>query len=184
LSGSTQLVRNGATGSAEGQVYSFATDSSSRITVSGGAVISTMSNIADQGAVLQLCRAAGSRGTVSVLVGTGLAPASSSDVEGLTFDEVLCSTGSGDFAPSGSFAVVNGGTATVFDNATTVGGQLAVADLFGSGSNAYQAEVGTVRWRAFRRPGGSIVIVETQTGGTNPPPNVEPANVYLRIQRQ
>jgi DNA-binding NarL/FixJ family response regulator len=54
-------------------------------------------------------------------------------------------------------------------------------EVLGAGSNQFQAELGTVRWRAYRRPGGSIVIVETQTGGSGA--NAEPAAVHLYAQR-
>lgn len=183
LDGTTQLVRNGTTGTAEGVAYTFAADVTGRITVSGGSVVATMSSIADQGAVLQLCRVAGNSGAAAVMVDAALPAVAAAGLDGLGFDEATCRNASGDFTPSGSFLVVSGGVATYFEDATTPVGQEQVALLTGAGSNQFQSELGTLRWRAFRRPGGSIVIVETQTGGTLAPPAGEPANVRLYVQR-
>lgn len=183
LMGTVQLVRSGATGSAEGTTYTFAADSASRITVSGGAVVATMSRIADQGAVLQLCR--GNSGDLAVLVDAALPAVTAADLDGKTFDEARCGSASGDFAASGSFYRVAGGTATFFESAGTPAApdeQVAVL-LSAAGSNKEQAEIGTLRWRAYRRPDGSIVIVETASGGTLAAPAGDPAGVSLYLPR-
>lgn len=181
LSGSTQLVRSGSAGSAEGTIYTFSADSGGRITVSGGTVISTMSTLAEQGALLQLCRVAGNGGTAAVMLDASLSAVGASDLDGKTFDELACQSSSGEFVASGSFYQVGAGVATFFEDANMQVGQEQVSVLLGAGSNQFQAELGTVRWRAYRRPGGSIVIVETQTGGSGA--NAEPAAVHLYAQR-
>jgi len=186
LAGAVQLVRSGATGSAEGVTYTFASDSAGRILLSGGSVTATMSRIADQGAVLQLCRIQGNAGDLAVLVDAALPAPTAADLNGKTFDEARCGSASSDFAASGSFYVVTGGTATFFESATTpaAGDEQVTVLLSTAGSAKYQAEIGVLRWRAFRRPDGSIVIVETASGGSlAPSAGGEPAGVSLYLQR-
>jgi hypothetical protein len=176
------LLRTGATGTAEGQTYSFAADAASRITVSGASVVATMSEIADQGAVLQLCREASTQGVVAIMVDAALAPLSAADLNGVTVDEVICRASSGPWVRH-TLSITFTATTAIFYEGGVENARAPLADLMGAGSNLFLAELGTLRLKAYRRPGGQIVIVLTQSGGTNAPPNREPAAVYLGIQR-
>ena len=178
---SVQLVRNGSTGTAEGVTYTFQAGGDGRITVSGGAVAATRSALSERGAVLQLCRVAGTSGAAAILVDATLAALGPADLDGKTFDELRCESTSGEFVTSGSFATITAGRVTKFENASTQAYQEQSATLLGPGSTIFQSEIGILRWRAYRRPDGGIVIVESQTGASGP--GTEPAAVRLFLQR-
>lgn len=154
------------------------------IVVSGGSVAVTSAAPSDQGAVVLLCKSSENLSDPSaVLIGSGLvevvAPA---DLNGLIFDEVRCGPGNGDWVKSGAYVSVAGGIASFYE-AGVASGQSSMAAILGAGSNDYSAELGTLRARAFRRPGGDLVLVASWTGGTQPPPAGEPPGVALYVQR-
>jgi len=121
-------------------------------------------------------------GAVAVMVDAALAPLTAADLNGVTVDEAICRTTGGPwvrFTASIEFTA----TTAIFYESGVENARVPLADLMGAGSNLFLAENGTLRLKAYRRPGGQIVIVLTASGGTNAPPNREPASVFLGIQR-
>ena len=180
------LVRNGTGGTVEGVSYNFAAGIDGRLTVTGGTIATTMSALSERGAVLQMCRTTGvAAGAIGgILIDDALALLGVADLNGKTYDELECRQASGEFVTSGSFFVVTAGIAAAFENAQTPVGNIRVAEVLSvNGSSQFLSELGIVRWRAYRRPGGGIVIVETQTGGTVIGPGREAAAARLYIQR-
>ena len=178
------LVRNGTGGTVEGVSYNFAAGTAGRLTVTGGSIATTMSALSERGAVLQLCRTMGNSGTGGILIDDALQSLGAAELNGRTYDELTCPASSGEFVVSGSFITITGGVSSFFENAQSPAELFRYSDAMTvNGSSEFLADVGVVRWRAYRRPNGGIVIVEAQTGGTVAGPGREGPAVRLYVQR-